>query len=102
MAQLTPEKRARVEARTHELHREYLVLQQLYEKLNLLQGETLAQKEEQASAKLGYSSGERQLTLEALSEVVTNLGGELEITVKLPGIEAIRLTGNEDFLFAPS
>jgi transcriptional regulator with XRE-family HTH domain len=43
-------------------------------------------------------NGDRRLTLEALSESITALGGEWEIIVKLPNIEVIRLTGSEDFV----
>jgi hypothetical protein len=35
MARLNPERRAKIEARTDELHREYLALRKLREKLNL-------------------------------------------------------------------
>jgi hypothetical protein len=40
MASLSPERRAKIEARTDELHREYLVLLQLWENLQLIQVET--------------------------------------------------------------
>jgi hypothetical protein len=39
MAQLNPERRAKIEARTNELHQKYLVLRKLREKLNLTQGQ---------------------------------------------------------------
>jgi hypothetical protein len=32
-----------------------------------------------------------------LSEMIAELGGEWEITVKLPNTEAIRLAGSENF-----
>lgn len=44
------------------------------------------------------ASREVKLTLGALSEIISALSGEWEITVKLPDSEVIRLTGSEDFL----
>jgi transcriptional regulator with XRE-family HTH domain len=51
--------------------------------------------EQPAISKL--ENGDRRLTLEALSDIITALGGEWEITVKLPDSEVMRLTGSEDF-----
>jgi transcriptional regulator with XRE-family HTH domain len=42
-------------------------------------------------------NGDRRLTLETLSDIITALGGEWEINVKLPGSEMVRLTGSEEF-----
>lgn len=100
MAQLSPERRAKIEAKTNEIHREYVVLRELRERLNLTQGE-MAQRigvKQPAISKL--ESGDRRLTLETLSEIIAALGGEWELNVKLPGNEAMRLTGSEDFAVA--
>jgi hypothetical protein len=98
MAQLTPEEIARVKARTDELHQEYLALQKLREELNLPKDE---ENEQQVSivstGETIPNSGNHHLTLKALSEAVTNLGGEWEINVRLPGAGMIRLTGSEEF-----
>jgi len=42
-------------------------------------------------------NGESRLTLDVLSTIITSLGGEWELTVKLPNIAPARLTSNEDF-----
>jgi transcriptional regulator with XRE-family HTH domain len=97
MARLNPERRAKIEARTDELHREYLALRQLREKLNLTQGEMARRIGVQQPAISKLENGDRRLTLEALSEIITALGGEWEITVRLPDSEVMRLTGSEDF-----
>ncbi len=103
MAQLTPERRAKIEARTDELHREYLAVRKLREKLNLTQKEMAKRIGVKQPAISKLENGDRRLTLEALSEIITALGGEWEITVKLPDTEAMWLTGSEDFsLSAPS
>jgi transcriptional regulator with XRE-family HTH domain len=41
--------------------------------------------------------GDRRLTLEVLSDIITALGGEWGINVKLPGTKAMRLIGSEEF-----
>jgi transcriptional regulator with XRE-family HTH domain len=97
MARLNPERRAKIEARTDELHREYLALRKLREKLNLTQGEMARRIGVKQPAISKLKTGDRRLTLEALSEIITALGGEWEITVKLPDSEVMRLTGSEDF-----
>jgi transcriptional regulator with XRE-family HTH domain len=97
MARLNPERRAKIEARTDELHREYLALRKLREKLNLTQGEMARRIGVKQPAISKLENGDRRLTLEALSEIITALGGEWEITVKLPDSEVMRLTGSEDF-----
>jgi transcriptional regulator with XRE-family HTH domain len=98
MARLNPERRAKIEARTDELHREYLALRKLREKLNLTQGEMARRIGVKQPAISKLENGDQRLTLEALSEIITALGGEWEITVKLPDSKVMRLTGSEDFL----
>lgn len=97
LAQLTPERRAKIEARTDELHQEYLALRELRKKLNLTQGEMAERLGVQQPAISKLENGDRRLTLETLSEIITALGGEWEINVKLPGTEVMRLTGSEEF-----
>lgn len=97
MAQLTPERRAKIEARTDELHQEYLALRALRKKLNLSQGEMAEKLGIQQPAISKLENGDRRLTLETLSDIITALGGEWEINVKLPGSEMVRLTGSEEF-----
>jgi transcriptional regulator with XRE-family HTH domain len=91
------ERMAKIEARTDELHRKYLVLRKLREKLNLTQCEMARRIGVKQPAISKLENGDRRLTLEALSEIITALGGEWEITVKLPDSEIMRLTGSEDF-----
>lgn len=100
MAQLNPERRAKIEAKTDELHREYIVLRELRERLNLTQGEMAERIGVKQPAISKLENGDRRLTLETLSEIIAALGGEWELNVKLPGNEVMRLTGSEDFAFA--
>jgi len=97
MAQLSPERRGRIETRTDELHQEYLALRRLRELLNLSQSEMATHIGVKQPAISKLENGDRRLTLDTLSTVIASLGGEWELTVKLPDIGCVRLTGSEDF-----
>jgi transcriptional regulator with XRE-family HTH domain len=97
MTQLSPERRAKIEARTDELHQEYLALRTLRKKLNLTQGEMAERLGVKQPSISKIENGDRRLTLETLSDIITALGGEWEINVKLPGTKAMRLIGSEEF-----
>ena len=100
MAQLNPERKAKIESKTDGLHRDYIVLREIREKLNLTQAE-MAQRvgvKQPAISKL--ENGDRRLTLETLSEIITALGGEWELNVKLSGNKVMRLAGSKDFAAA--
>jgi transcriptional regulator with XRE-family HTH domain len=97
MTRLTPERRAKIEARTDELHQEYLALRTLRKKLNLTQGEMAERLGVKQPSISKLEHGDRRLTLETLSDIITALGGEWEINVKLPGTKAMRLIGSEEF-----
>jgi len=97
MARLSPGRRARIEARTDELHQEYLALKKLREMLNLTQEEMATRISVKQPAISKLESGEHRLTLDTLSTVIASLGGKWELTVRLPDIGAVRLTGSEDF-----
>ncbi len=96
MARLPKTRREKIEKRTDELHQEYLILRKLREKLDLTQGE-IAQKigvKQPAVSKL--ESGERKLTFETFSKVITALGGQWELNVELPNLGLVRLTGSQN------
>ncbi len=97
MTQLTPERRAKIEARTDKLHQEYLALRTLRKKLNLTQGEMAERLGVKQPSISKLENGDRRLTLETLSDIITALGGEWEINVKLPGTKVMRLIGSEEF-----
>jgi transcriptional regulator with XRE-family HTH domain len=97
MTQLAPERRAKIEARTDKLHQEYLALRTLRKKLNLTQGEMAERLGVKQPSISKLENGDRRLTLEVLSDIISALGGEWEISVKLPGTKAMRLIGSEEF-----
>ena len=100
MAQLNPERKTKIESRTDDLHQNYVLLREIREKLNLTQAE-MAQRvgvKQPAISKL--ENGDRRLTLETLSEIITALGEEWKLNVKLSGNEVMRLAGSKDFAAA--
>lgn len=97
MARLSPERRAKIEDRTDELHREYLTLKKLREKLNLTQAEMATRVGVKQPAISKLENGERRLTFDTFSTIVASLSGEWELNVKLPDIGTARFTSNEDF-----
>jgi transcriptional regulator with XRE-family HTH domain len=96
MARLPKARREKIEKRTDELHQEYKILRDLREMLDLTQDE-IAEKigiKQPAVSKL--ESGERKLTFETFSKVITALGGEWELNVELPNLGVVKLTGSLD------
>lgn len=73
------------------------MLKKLREMLNLTQTEMAKQIGVKQPAISKLENGESRLTLDVLSTIITSLGGEWELTVKLPEIGTVRLTSNEDF-----
>jgi transcriptional regulator with XRE-family HTH domain len=65
--------------------------------LNLTQEEMAARVGVKQPEISKLENGERRLTLDVLSSIVTSVGGEWELTVKLPDIGIARLTSNEEF-----
>jgi len=65
--------------------------------LDLTQGEMAKRIGVKQPAISKLENGERRLTLDTLSNVIASLGGEWELTVRLPDIGTVRLTGSEDF-----
>lgn len=75
MRQLASERRAKIEARTDKLHQEYVTLRNLRDRLNITQAEMAQRIGVKQPAISKIENGDRRLTLETISEVVTALGG---------------------------
>jgi transcriptional regulator with XRE-family HTH domain len=98
MASLSPARRAKIEARTDELYREYLTLRQLREKLQLTQvdmAERIGMKQSEISK---LETGDRRLMLGTLAKIIAAAGGEWELTVTLPDTPPVCLFSSEDFV----
>ena len=97
MNKLSSERRARIEAKTQELFREVKLLREVRQRLGLSPEELPEKLGVQQPAISKLENGEKTLTLGKLTSVVSALGGEWEITLKFPQMEAITLTSSEDF-----
>ena len=96
MARLPKARREKIEKRTDELHQEYKILRDLREMLDLTQGEMAKKIGVKQPAVSKLESGERRLTFETFSKVITALGGEWELNVELPNLGVVRFTGSQD------
>lgn len=97
MVSLSPERRARIEARTEAALKEIRAVRELRAHLGLTQ-EEFAEKVGVSQSRISrLENGSRGLTFEDFSNFVLSLGGEWELTVKLPDLGAIQVMGSADF-----
>jgi DNA-binding XRE family transcriptional regulator len=95
MAQLAPERRARIEAEADRLHTEYLTLKELRRARELTQ-EQLAQSLGIRQATVAQLEKRADLMLSTLRGYVEAMGGRLELLVEFPGKPAVSLKGFGD------
>lgn len=95
MANIPPERRARIQQRTDKTLHEIHALKQLREKLGLTQQEVAERLGVQQPAVSKLEREGRNLTLGTLSNVITSLGGTWEIRVHVPDLGDIRLAGSD-------
>jgi transcriptional regulator with XRE-family HTH domain len=88
--------KAKIEKRTDELHQEYKILRDLREMLDLTQDEIAEKIGVKQPAVSKIESGERKLTFETFSKMITALGGEWELNIELPNLGVVKLTGSQD------
>lgn len=97
MASLSPERRARIQARATEALKEIRAIRELRSHLGLTQ-EEFAEKVGVSQSRISrLENGSRGLTFEDFSSFVLSLGGEWELTVKLPDLGSIQVMGSADF-----
>lgn len=97
MASLSPERRKRIQEKAAKTIQELRAIRELREQLGLTQ--------EEFAERLGMSQSRvsrlelrrRGLTFESFAGIISALGGAWELTVTLPDVGAIKLTGSEDF-----
>ncbi len=97
MVSLSPERRARIEGRAEMALQEIRAVRSLRERLGLTQEEFAERIGISQSRVSRIESGARGLTFADFSGFVQSLGGEWELTVKLPNLGAIHVTGSADF-----
>jgi len=84
MSELSPERRARVEAEAQRLHEEYLTLKELRKAKELTQVQ-LAQALGIRQSTVAQLEKRSDLMLSTLRSYIEAMGGELKITVEFPG-----------------
>ena len=98
MASLLPERRARIQARAEEAMKEIRAIRELRSHLGLTQEEFAERVGASQSRISRLENGSRGLTFEDFSNFVRSLGGEWELTVKLPDLGAVQVVGSSDFV----
>jgi len=97
MASLPLERRARIEARTEAALKEIRAIRELRSHLGLTQEEFAERVGVSQSRISRLENGSRGLTFEDFSSFVRSLGGEWELTVRLPDLGAVQVVGSSDF-----
>jgi transcriptional regulator with XRE-family HTH domain len=95
MAQLPPERRARIEAEADRLHAEYLTLKDLRKAKDLTQTQ-LAEALGVRQATLAQLEKRSDLLISTLRSYVEAMGGHLRLMVEFPGRTPVSLEGLGD------
>jgi transcriptional regulator with XRE-family HTH domain len=97
MDSLSPERRARIEKRVEAAVKEIRAVRELREHLGLTQEEFAERVGTSQSRISRLEAGTRGLTLEDFSGFVRSLGGEWQLTVRLPSLGNLEVAGSSDF-----
>lgn len=92
MNELSPERRARVEARGRELIREEMTMQALRRQLDITQ-EELAERLDIRQGNVSKVEKRSDMLISTLRSYVAALGGTLELVVHMPGRPPVTLDG---------
>ncbi|MGH1351790.1 MAG: helix-turn-helix domain-containing protein [Methyloligellaceae bacterium] len=93
-----PEKRRqKINKRAIELKQQYLTLQELRSDLGLTQS-MLSEKLDVPQSNLSRLENSTDMRISTLRQYIEAMGGELELTVKLPGKEPVTLSGLDDLI----
>ncbi len=92
MNELSPERRARVEARGRELIREEMTLQALRRQLEITQDE-LAERLDVRQGNVSKVEKRSDMLISTLRSYVEALGGTLELVAHMPGRPPVTLEG---------
>ncbi len=93
-----PEKRKqKINKRATELKQQYLTLQELRNNLGLTQS-MLSEELEIPQSNLSRLENSTDMRISTLRQYIEAIGGELELTVKIPGKEPVTLSGLDDLV----
>ncbi len=84
MDKLPSERRAKIEAKTQELLQEMQIIDELLQRLGLASEEITESESEQPCFSAKSDDLKQHLTLENLTSMMRELGGEWELTLKFP------------------
>jgi hypothetical protein len=94
MNKLLPERRAKIEAKTQELLQEMQIIDELRQRLGLSSEEITESESEQPCFSAKSDDLKQHLTLENLTRMMSELGGEWELTLKFPERQVIKLSSD--------
>ncbi|NCS78436.1 MAG: transcriptional regulator [Microcystis aeruginosa K13-07] len=92
MDKLPSERRAKIEAKTQELLQEMQIIDELRQRLGLSSEEITESESEQPCFSAKSDDFKQHLTLENLTLMMSELGGEWELTLKFPEQQVIKLS----------
>ncbi|MFN7319144.1 MAG: transcriptional regulator [bacterium] len=92
MDKLPSERRAKIEAKTQELLQEMQIIDELRQRLGLSSEEITESENEQPCFSAKSDDLKQHLTLENLTRMMRELGGEWELTLKFPEQQVIKLS----------
>jgi DNA-binding transcriptional regulator YiaG len=94
---LSEERKQRIQARTQELEKEYLTLQELRKAVGLTQAE-IARSLEMPQSNVSRLERESDMLLSTLRNYIDAIGGNLVISVELPNKPPVRLNMLSDLV----
>ncbi|GCL45814.1 transcriptional regulator [Microcystis aeruginosa] len=92
MDKLPSERRAKIEAKTQELLQEMQIIDELLQRLGLSSEEITESESEQPCFSAKSDDLKQHLTLENLTSMMRELGGEWELTLKFSEQQVIKLS----------
>lgn len=95
LAELSPDRRERIQAEAKRLHEEYLTLKELRKARELTQTQ-LAERLQVNQVSIAKLEKRSDLLLSTLRSYVRGMGGELDLVVRFPGKVPVHLNGIGD------
>lgn len=94
MKKLPPERRAKIEAKTQELLQEMQIIDKFRQYFGISSNDTSEKQNEQPFFLSKSDYLQEHLTLEKLTHIVHELGGEWELILKFPERQVIKLSSD--------
>lgn len=95
MNKLSPERRAKIEAKTQELLQEMQIIDELRQRLEISSENIIESENEHSYFSKKSADLKQHLTLENLTRMITELDGEWELILKFPDTQIIKLNNHQ-------